>query len=318
MNYEQSFIRQVPDIDSECTAAKELNEWYRKLSETYDDPEMDIPLRRIFFEHWGDFGREPKDVDYFDTEINGVKCLVSVPHNCQEDRVLLCFHGGGYIYGNRFTHRKGYTHLAKAIGCKAVLVDYRTTPEHAWPAPINDAVCVYQALLDSGIKPQHVVFTGDSCGGALNFSVVLTLKEKGIPLPAAVMPISPWIDCMASTSLYDTNDRDVLNSKESIISFGMNLKEAGVDVLDPHVAPMYLTREQMHGFPPIYITVGGNENMVEEAVIVSETAYAAGADVRLDVVEGMQHSFIQLAGACSNTEEQIRRFAEWVKPLLGL
>ena len=208
--------------------------------------------------------------------------------------------------------------MAKAIGCRALLVDYRQTPEYEWPAPLEDVIRVYRKLLDAGIEAKHIAFTGDSCGGAINFSLLLCLKERNMPLPAAIMPISPWIDCMASTSLYDTNDKDILNSKEAIMGFGMSLKSAGVDVYDPHVAPVHLTEEQMTGFPPIYITVGGYENMVEEAEIVAATACRAGVDIKLDIVEHMQHSFTQAAGGCKNADNQIRRFAEWVRPYLGI
>lgn len=314
----KNYLTRVPDIDSDGPASKALNDWYVDLLASYDIPEMGIPERRIFFEHWGDFGREPEDVDYIDTKIAGVKCLWAIPHGCDESRILLCVHGGGYIYGNRFTHRKGYSHMAKAIGCKALLVDYRQTPEHKWPAPLEDVVKVYQELLGDGIDAKHIAVTGDSCGGALCLSLLLTLKEQNIPMLAAAMPVSPWIDCMASTSMYDTNDKDVLNTKESVLGFGMSLKDAGVNIEDPHVAPIHLTEEQMKGFPPIYITVGGYENMAEEAEIVSETAFRAGVAIKLDIVEHMQHSLTQIAGACQNADDQMKRFSEWVRPILEL
>jgi len=49
--------------------------------------------------------------------------LWAVPKGCAEDRVLLCTHGGGYVTASMYTHRKVYGHLAKAIGCRALILN---------------------------------------------------------------------------------------------------------------------------------------------------------------------------------------------------
>ena len=49
--------------------------------------------------------------------------------------MLLCAHGGGYVAASMYTHRKTYGHVAKAIGCRALIVDYRRAPENVHPRP---------------------------------------------------------------------------------------------------------------------------------------------------------------------------------------
>jgi len=126
------------------------------------NPEMPLDELRLMFEHWGDVTAEPGGVDYIETNAGGLPALWAVPKGCAEDRVLLCMHGGGYVTGSMYTHRKVYGHLAKAIGRRALILHYRRAPEHVHPAPVDDAVAAYKRLLDQGIEPGRIALTGDS------------------------------------------------------------------------------------------------------------------------------------------------------------
>jgi acetyl esterase/lipase len=90
-----------------------------------------------------------------------------------------------------YTHRKLFGHFAKAIGCRALIFEYRRTPEHQYPAQLEDAVAAYRWLLDQGISANHIAVTGDSSRGGLAVSLLLRERAIGLPLPAASMPLSP-------------------------------------------------------------------------------------------------------------------------------
>jgi epsilon-lactone hydrolase len=61
-----------------------------------------------------------------------------VPQGSRADRVLLGLHGGGFVSGSLYTHRKMFGHLAKAVGARALLVDYRLLAEGGgYPAPAD-------------------------------------------------------------------------------------------------------------------------------------------------------------------------------------
>lgn len=134
--------------------------------------------QRDFGENWAGLTAEPGDVDYTETNANGVKVMWIVPHGCNESRVLLCFHGGGFFTGSMYTHRKLFAHFAKQIGCRALGVNYRLAPEHLHPAQVNDACTAYKWLLDQGIKPQHIALLGDSAGGGLSVTTLLLARDK--------------------------------------------------------------------------------------------------------------------------------------------
>ena len=97
------------------------------------NPEMPLDELRHMLEKWGSITGEPGGVDYIETDCGEVAAMWAAPKNCAQDRVLLCAHGGGYVVGSMYTHRKTYAHVAKATGCRALIVDYRRAPENVHP-----------------------------------------------------------------------------------------------------------------------------------------------------------------------------------------
>ena len=266
-------------------------------------------------ESWGNLTAEPRAVDYVETEAAGLPAMWATPKQSVADRVLLCMHGGGFIGGSMYTHRKMFGHLAKATGARALIFDYRLAPAHTHPAQVDDATAVYEWLLDQGIRSDHVAFTGDSAGGGLTITTQLRARERGLPLPAAAMPFSPWVDMEATDGTYDTNrDRDPFFHRESVRQFaGMFLGAA--DARDPLASPV---RADLRGLGPIYIQVGGDETLLGDARQLAEHARANGVDVRIDVFPAMLHTFQMAAGRAPEADEAIRRMAAWVRPRLGL
>jgi epsilon-lactone hydrolase len=267
-------------------------------------------------ESWGNLTAEPRGVDYIETEAGGLPAMWAVPKGSAEDRVLLCMHGGGFISGSIYTHRKLFGHLAKATGARALIFEYHLAPEHIHPTQVDDATAVYRWLLDQGISADHIAFTGDSSGGGLIITTQLRARERGLPLPAAAMPFSPWVDMEVIGESYDTNrDREPFFYRESVRKFaGTFLGERG-DPRDPLANPLYA---DLSGLGPIYVQVGGDETLLDDARRLDEHARRAGVDVRLDVFPDMLHTFQMAAGRAPEADEAIHRMADWVRPKLGL
>jgi monoterpene epsilon-lactone hydrolase len=195
-----------------------LNRLYRDwVAALQTNPEMPLDELRRLFERWGDITGEPGGVDYIETDADGVPALWAVPKGCVEDRVLLCAHGGGYVVGSMYTHRKLYAHVAKAIGCRALIVHYGRAPENIHPGPVNDMARSYKWLLNQGIRPDHMALIGDSAGGGLAVTTLLRARELALPMPAATMPMSPWLDVEATGETFETNAaKDLLVNRDII------------------------------------------------------------------------------------------------------
>ncbi len=84
---------------------------------------------------------------------------------------------------------------------------------------------------------------------------------------------------------------------------------------DPYANLLYA---DLKGLPPVYMHVGGDEVLLDDSRRLAERAREAGVEVRLDIFPSMQHTFQMAAGRAPESDDSILRFAEWVKPKLGL
>jgi epsilon-lactone hydrolase len=267
-------------------------------------------------EAWGDLTAEPRGVDYSEADAGGVPAMWLVPKACAQDRVLLCMHGGGFAGGSIYSHRKLFGHLAKTAGVRALVFDYRLTPEHTHPAQVDDAIAAYRWLLEQGITAGHIAFTGDSSGGGLAITTQLRARELGLPLPAAAMPFSPWFDMELTGESYESNrDKDAFFYKEVVQGLVEMLLGEGGNLRDPLANPFHA---DLSGLPPIYIQAGGAETLLDDARRFAELAGNAGVDVRLEIFPEQQHTFQMAAGRAPEANEAMRKLAEWIRPKLGL
>lgn len=279
------------------------------------NPEMPVGEMRDMLERCGDLATDPGGVDYLEADVDGTPCLWAVPKACRDDAVLLALHGGGCVTGSRFSHRKLFAHIAKAVGCRALIPDYARAPEHQHPSQVNESLKAYEWLLGQGIAPGRIATVGDSAGGNLCTTVVFAARDKGLPLPAAVMPLSPWYDMEATAESFTANAAvDRLITPE--MSLGMAQMFIGdTSPRDPLVNPLHA---DFSGFPPTYIQVGGYEAILDDALRVADRARAAGVECRCDVFPEMQHVFQFMAGRAPEADDAIGKLAGWVRPRLGL
>jgi epsilon-lactone hydrolase len=267
-------------------------------------------------ESWGDLTAEPRGVDYLETEAGGLPAMWAVPKRASTDRVLMCIHGGGFMGGSIYTHRKMFGHLAKAAGTRALLVSYRLLPEGVFPAPEDDVTSAYRWLLDQGISAGRVAFAGDSVGGWLAVTVQLRARELGLPLPAAALLMSPCVDLETTGKSYETNrDSDPFFKRDVVRGIIRGFLGEDTDARDPRANPLYA---DLTGLGPLYIQAGGDETLADDARLLYEHAVKAGVEARLDIVPGMLHTFQMAAGRAPEADDAIRELAGWVRPRLGL
>jgi acetyl esterase/lipase len=258
---------------------------------------------------------EPADVTYQEIVAAGQQALWVNPRGAAADRVILFLHGGGFIAGSINCHRKLAAHLAKATGCRALIPAYRLAPENPFPAQLDDAFGIYQWLLREGFDHSHIATAGDSAGGNLAISICLRAQAQSLPFPAAIIGISPWLDMEVNGWTLDTNaERSAIGSRESYRQIvGMLLK--GHDPKDPFANPLYA---DLTGFPPIYLSAGTEEALLDNAQRLGEAAQKAHVDVTLKIAEGMQHVYEFMAGRAPEADKAIADMAIWLRPKIGL
>jgi epsilon-lactone hydrolase len=118
------------------------------------------------------------------------------------------------------TDPKAVGHIAKVAGVRALVLNYRRSPEHKFPAQIDDVEKAYHWLLAQGVRPENVASIGHSIGGNLAVSLAVIPRDKGAPLPAAILSVSPWFDMeMKCETLQSNAETDALISWQIVELF---------------------------------------------------------------------------------------------------
>lgn len=282
--------------------------WSRRMQE---NPNMTIEDFRSMFDEWHQPTLEPEDVSYKSDVVAGVEGLWVYPKDADLSKVIIYTHGGGFAVGSSASHRKLAGHLAKHLGVSAFVVDYRRSPEHVFPAQIQDVTAVYKELLHRGFAAKNMLTAGDSAGGNLAISTVLKLCDEGIELPGAVIAFSPWLDMEHTGETLISNDAtDALITVDLLKGMSqMFLGEHG-DPANPLANPL---KANYQGFPRLYINAGSVESLVDNATRLADIAKKEGVDVTLSVVDNMQHVFPFLAGRASEADNELAKIAQWFK-----
>ena len=274
-------------------------------------PEMRLPVLRWVFEDWQRATAEPEGVTYASVEYGGVPGVLASPLDADPERMLLVLHGGGFALGSSASHRKFAGHLAKAAGASAFVADFRLAPEHPYPAQLDDADAVIDALLDAGFAASALTPVGDSAGASIAIATTLRRLRDGRPLPGRVVVVSPWLDMENSGETIDTNDAsDFLIAREGLQGNIDRYLSGGASPTDPLVNPLYA---DLTGFPPLYVTASDSESLYADALRLVEHARRDGVDVVFEPVSGEQHVWPLQAGRHAPADASISRIAEWLR-----
>lgn len=235
------------------------------------------------------------------------------PGALQTEGLILYFHGGGYCIGSPISHRALAAGLAAEAGTRAVAFDYRLAPEHPFPAAVDDGLAAYRALLDEGADPKRIVIAGDSAGGGLTLATTLAAREAGLPMPAGLFVISPWVNLVNEGHSYAAKAKtDPILSKVGLDSFaGFYL--AGGDASHPFASP---AAADLKGLPPILIHVGSEEVLLSDAVALAQGFGVAGVEATLEIWPEMIHVWHMMPDLAAG-RRAVARAGAWIRERLA-
>ena len=240
--------------------------------------------------------------------------MLEVPGSAA-DQVILYLHGGAYTSGSCNTHRDIGTHLARSSGAKVLVLDYRLAPENPYPAAVEDATAAYRWLLSEGYQPANISIGGDSAGGGLTATTLLSLKGDGVQLPGSAFFLSPWTDLEGIGESTKTRaDVDPWISPELLRPAARHYI-GDSDPRNPLASPIY---GDLRGFPTMLIHVGDDEILLDDTTRFAAKARADGVEVEVKVWDGMWHVFQFFAGAgMPEALESLKELGAFVKQHMG-
>jgi acetyl esterase len=238
----------------------------------------------------------PSDMDVGDAVMTGdggpVPVRIYRPTNANGSGVLY-FHGGGFMKGDLDSGDTVAWGYADKIGAVVVSVDYRLTPEHAYPTAFDDC---YSALEYThananglGIDPARIAVAGDSAGGNLAAAVSLAARDKNGPDIAAQALIYPMLG-LNLTQVTGGEQGDAPGLSKRAVSEYWRLYLGGAETTDdPYAAP--LVGRDFAGLPPALIHTAELDPLHDDGKIYAEHLSAAGTPTTYRCAERMIHGF---------------------------
>ena len=231
------------------------------------------------------------ELELFDVDGIPVEHLVPKGNN---GKVILQFHGGGFLFSYLDCYRETACVYSKvANGAQVYSVDYRVAPQYKFPCAHEDCLNVYKWLLGKGINSQDIIIVGDSAGGNLALSVTLQIRDQSLPLPKAVITISPWASLKGGYKARTENfEKDIILGK-----YGVKFGEMALDpsyytetsnLNNPYISPVF---GDYKDFPDLLVQAGSYEFLLDDAKAVVTEAKAKGVNVTFSVYEEMSHDF---------------------------
>jgi monoterpene epsilon-lactone hydrolase len=227
-----------------------------------------------------------------DAKLGGVPVIDVRPRGWDkaDRRLIIYVHGGAFTINSARSTLANAGRLAAQSGIRVISVDYTLSPEANWKIIQGEVLSVFKDLLKQGYRMTAMAIIGDSAGGNLATRTVLTLRDTGLGMPAAVVLWAPWSD------LTDEGDTAItLKDAEPILSYDNILEPSarayadGLDLKDPRISPLYA--DFTKGFPPTLIQDSTRTTFLSTSVRLYRKLEAAGAQPVLDLYEGMWHVF---------------------------
>lgn len=247
-------------------------------------------------------------VDTQDEVLGGVPVRRFLPE-AESRGVVLYFHGGSYLYGSsRTSHADFLARLTAASSCTVIGVEYRLAPEHPYPAQLEDALAVYDAL---GEAP---VIAGDSAGGNLAIMLALELRDEDKRMPSGLALLSPWSDLTMPGESFVTNDPFDFGTRAALARHA-ELFASGIALDDPRLSPVYA---DLRGLPRTHVQVGDSEIPRDDALRLVKRLREAGVDTELYVAKDMPHNPVMFAAYHPEGRAALDALSNYCRSVSGL
>lgn len=244
-----------------------------------------------------------------DSDRNGVRVYEVQRDDIADDdrRTVLDIHGGAYFVGYGDVCRAEAIGLAGSLRRRICSVDYRSPPDHPYPAPLDDCLAVYRSLLET-CGAHNIIVSGASAGANLGAALVLRARDEGLALPRGVILNTPHLDMTnGSDTLYTNRGLDSALSGSDLVAI-RSIYAPGQDYRDPYVSPLFA--DLTKGFVPTFLCTGTRDLFLSDTVRMHAALRAANIPAELHVTEAASHGNFHGAPEEKHIDREMRKFID--------
>ena len=246
----------------------------------------------------------PNGVECIEHKHANIPCDLLMPDVYAAEKIMIYIHGGSFVGGSKKAYRSFCASLATASSCRVIIPEFRLARANTFPKGIEDLQMVFRSVfteeqiarsLDSvnPKKPEQpeIIIAADGSGASMAMALILSLRERYRECISRVILFSPWLN-FTSDSPIITNKKlkdevltgDSLRRCSDIYTYETNLS-------NPLISAVMATTENLAGFPPVFIQMGENEILLEDAKLLKHNLKNAGCECEIDVWPNMIHMF---------------------------
>jgi acetyl esterase len=212
--------------------------------------------------------------------------------------VVMYFHGGGWVLGDRDTHDRLVREIAVGAQAAVVFVDYARSPEARYPVAIEQAYAATRYVADNAaslkIDPLRLAVAGDSVGGNMTAAVTLMAKLRRGPTIAFQVLFYPVTDARFDTPSYNRFADGPWLTKPAMEWFWDAYLPFPAARKEPAATPLNAPPDQLAGLPEALVIVDENDVLRDEGEAYARKLSDAGVRVTSIRYNGTIHDFVML------------------------
>ena len=232
--------------------------------------------------------------------------------------VIVYYHGGGWVMGDKQVYDGGARGLAKQANAVVVSADYRLAPEHKFPASWDDAMAAYKWALENAASikgdPKKVALAGESAGGNLAVATAIAARDAGLQAPVHVLAVYPVAQTSLNTQSYNKNANAKPLSRAMIKWFVDKVTNSPADLKDPRFS---LVDAKLQGLPPVTIINASIDPLQSDGVMLEGALKKAGVAVERKNYEGVTHEFFGMAAVVQDAKDAQEYAGKRLKQAFG-
>jgi acetyl esterase/lipase len=221
--------------------------------------------------------------------------ITQVPSSDTKRPCVYWIHGGGYLFGTALVEDVRINRWADNYGCVVVGVEYRKSPEHPYPEPLDDCyrglAWTFEHADELSIDPERVVVVGQSAGGGLAAALALLVRDRHELQIAYQLLIYPMLDDRRHTVSAQMENTPIWSRAANDLGWRAYLGslEPGSDDVPAYAAAARAA--DLHGLPPAFVAVGSLDLFRDENIAYAQRLLEAGIPTELHVYPGAPHGF---------------------------
>ncbi|NMN94725.1 alpha/beta hydrolase [Antrihabitans stalactiti] len=245
---------------------------------------------------------------------------VSGPGELDENAAVVFFHGGGLVAGGFNSHRRLLSRLSANAHVPVYSVEYRLLIEHEFADAVRDGIAAYRAILAAGIDPAKVVLGGDSGGAAVALGSAIAIRDGGLPLPAGVVIMSPWVDFDPTEKLADPRAK-----QDAAIPIAGAWPMSGGRLMAEHVLARSVSEARavspinhdLSRLPPFLIHAADTEVLAIDALALHDRLLDSGVRSGLKLWPGQIHVFQLAADVVPEGRTSLEELGGFIRRMTG-